>query len=148
MNILHVLPGYIPAYRLGGPIISVHNLSKKLVENGHNVTIYTTNFDGENVMKVPLNKAKYIDGVKVCYFSVNFPYFYYRSKDLKYKLEKTIKQFDIVHIHGIYVYTTLIACKIAKKFNIPYIISPRGMLDKGAIQLKGTLKKKNIFKSI
>ena len=142
MNILHVIPAYIPAYRFGGPVRSVHDLCRKLVESGHAITVFTTNFDGVHVMDVPLNTPCDIDGVTVYYFSVDLPFFYFRSMGLKRKLKRTIEKFDLVHIHCIYVYTTFIASRIAKKFNIPYVISPRGMLDGDSIKLKGTLKKK------
>jgi glycosyltransferase involved in cell wall biosynthesis len=142
MNILHIMPAYIPAYRYGGPVRSVHDLCRKLVESGHVVTVFTTNFDGVRIMDVPLNTPCNIDGVIVYYFSVDLPFFYFRSMSLKRKLKRTIEKFDLVHIHCIYVYTTFVASRLAKKFNIPYVVSPRGMLDGGAIKIKGTLKKK------
>ena len=35
LRILHVTPTYIPAYRYGGPILSVHGLCRALVARGH-----------------------------------------------------------------------------------------------------------------
>jgi len=137
-----VIPAYVPAYRFGGPVRSVHDLCRKLVESGHTVTVFTTNFDGACIMNVPLNTPCNIDGVIVYYFSIDFPFFYFRSIDLKRKLKSTIENFNLVHIHCIYVHTAFVASRFAQKFNIPYIVSPRGMLDNGAIKIKGTLKKR------
>src|SRR5687767_6027187 len=47
MNILQVVPTYLPARRYGGPIESVHGLCKALVARGHDVTVFTTNVDGD-----------------------------------------------------------------------------------------------------
>lgn len=54
MRILHVVPSYIPAYRYGGPIRSVHGLCKALAVRGHEVHVFTTNVDGEKDSDVPL----------------------------------------------------------------------------------------------
>ena len=141
MNILHVIPAYLPATSYGGPVRSVHELCKSLVHQGHSVTVFATNFDGLGTTGVPLNRPCIIDGVTVYYFKVKFPLSYFRSSDLKKFLKIKVNEFDLVHIHTIYSYTTLVAARYARQFNIPYIISPRGMLDKGAIGLKGSFKK-------
>ena len=54
MKILHIIPTYYPAVRYGGPIKSEHELNKWLVKKGANVTVYTTNLDGDGVLDVPL----------------------------------------------------------------------------------------------
>ena len=39
MKILHVVPTYVPAWKHGGPIRSVHGLCKALAARGHQVTV-------------------------------------------------------------------------------------------------------------
>ena len=68
MRILHVVPTYIPAYRYGGPIYSVHGLCKVLAAHGHDIHVFTTNVDGPNDSDVPLGTPVDMDGVKVWYF--------------------------------------------------------------------------------
>ena len=70
MKILHVVPSYYPAVRYGGPIVSVHGLCKALVEEGHEVHVYTTNVDGDKESDVALGVPVDLDGVKVWYFPV------------------------------------------------------------------------------
>ena len=43
MKILHIVSSYWPAFKMGGPIKSVHELNKWLVKKGVEVTVYTTN---------------------------------------------------------------------------------------------------------
>ena len=72
MKILHIVPSYFPAYRHGGPILSVHGINKWLVKKGAEVTVYTTNIDGLNELDVPINQLVDVDGVKVYYFKASF----------------------------------------------------------------------------
>ena len=59
------------------------------------------------------------------------------SKYFKYsfKLKNEISAFypNIIHAHGLWEFPTILSYKLKKKDYIPYIISPRGMLDKWAL---------------
>ena len=46
MNILHVIPNYLPAASYGEPVFAVHGLCRSLVWLGHEAEVYTTNIDG------------------------------------------------------------------------------------------------------
>jgi poly(glycerol-phosphate) alpha-glucosyltransferase len=52
-----------------------------------------------------------------------------------FKLYNEIINFNpkLIHVHGLWEFPTLIAYKLKKEKAIPYIISPRGMLDKWAL---------------
>lgn len=129
MKILHVVPSYYPAFFYGGPIESVHNLNKWLVEEGIDVTVYTTNANGEDQLaNVPFSKEKIVDGVKVFYFPLSFPKKWFYSRSMHKTLKKTIKQFDCVHETSIFLSPSTLVSHIAIKNKIPYIISPRGSL--------------------
>ena len=91
MRILHVVPTYIPAWRDGGPIYSVHGLCKALVALGHEVHVYTTNVNGAADSDVPLEEAVDIDGVKVWYFRSRFLRRLYYSPSMMQCLKKEIK---------------------------------------------------------
>ena len=49
MRILYALHAYKPAYRIGGPVLSVSSAAEMLVRKGHEVTVFTTtsNLDQE-----------------------------------------------------------------------------------------------------
>ena len=68
MRVLHVVPSYIPAWRYGGPIRSVHGLCAGLARAGLDVHVFTTNVDGDRDSEVPLGEPVDLDGVQVTYF--------------------------------------------------------------------------------
>ncbi|MFA6007921.1 MAG: glycosyltransferase [Candidatus Shapirobacteria bacterium] len=127
MKILHIVPTYFPATRYGGPIQSVHNLNKGLVKSGHQVTVFTTNIDGDKDLSVLINSPQILDGVEVWYFPATFRPWFYSSTMRKALIEKT-KEFDLVHITSVFLSVSTLGTHYAKKFNKPYIISPRGSL--------------------
>ncbi len=140
MKILHIISSYWPAFRFGGPIQSVHMLNKALVEEGVDVFVYTTNAGLKNNNKYS-QKGLELEGVKVFYFpyvgSENFNY----SPELKKAIKKNIKNFDLIHITGVWNYPIFISAYFAKKFNKPYIVSPRGTLYKETFLGGSTLSK-------
>lgn len=144
MRILHVTPYYLPAYRYGGPIYSVHGLCKALVHTGASVTVFTTNVDGDRDLDVPVETPVLIEGVTVYYYPVQRPRGYVYSARLRQALSARLSEFDLVHIHGLYLYPTAVAARLCRRFNIPYLIAPRGMLDSYAMKassLPGRLRK-------
>jgi glycosyltransferase involved in cell wall biosynthesis len=143
MKILHLVPTYIPAIRYGGPIESVHALNASLVAEGADVTVYTTSIDGEKNMDVPLGTPVLKDGVKIFYFPPSFPRAWFYSSAMKRALKKTIRDFDIVHITSVFLSVSFLGARLAKKFGIPSVISPRGSLMKDPMRRKGI--KKSIY---
>jgi len=147
LKILHIVPTYIPAWVYGGPIRSVHALCKKMVEKGHQVDVFTTNVNGKGVSDVPLKSFVNLDGVGVKYFSCNkFLKRMYYSTDMKNSLMNEIKNYDVIHLHSVFLWPTWIAAKICIKYKKPYILSPRGMLVSELIQKKNSLIKKIYIK--
>jgi glycosyltransferase involved in cell wall biosynthesis len=143
MKILHVVPTYLPAWRYGGPIRSVHGLAKALVNRGHEVYVYTTNIDGPNVLDVPTNTPVNIDGILVYYFPCEVLLRrLYISKEMKIRALCDIEKFDVIHLHSIFLWPTWMISRLAIKNNIPYILSPRGMLINKLIKKKNLIIKK------
>jgi glycosyltransferase involved in cell wall biosynthesis len=63
------------------------------------------------------------------------------SPGLAVALQERIREFDIVHIHGMWLYPHFAAAKAAKKLNVPYIISPHGMVEADALARKALKKR-------
>jgi len=125
MKILHITPSYIPAYSHGGPVVSVHILNKWLVKLGVDVTVYTTNVDGDKKLDVPLNQEVNTDEVKIFYFPLSFRAWKY-SLQLHSALKNNMKDFDLIHITSVFLSASMLGAYYAKKYRKPYIISPRG----------------------
>lgn len=141
MKVLQIIPHYLPAYQYGGPIYSVHNLAKAMVEKGVDVSVWTTNLGLKDRYDIPLCEEVLIDGVKVYYFPIIGTFHYSLSPALMKYMKDRIRDFDIVHIQGVYQFHSLIGGYYARKYGIPYVLSPKGMLIPEMIKKKGKLKK-------
>ena len=141
MKVLHVTPYYLPARRYGGPVQTVHGLCTNLAKRGHEIHVFTTNVNGRSDSRVPLGTPVDLEGVKIWYFRSNLMRFLYFSPSLGKALFDQVKSYDLIHVHSIYVWPTWIATRIAQRYKIPYLISPRGMLVKGLIQRKNRFLK-------
>jgi len=141
MKILHITPSYLPAYSYGGPILSVHSLNKWLVKRGADITVFTTNIDNKGTTNVPLYQKVLIDGVKVWYFPISFRKWKYSFK-LHKELAKKAMDFDLIHITSVFLSASTLGAYYSKKFNKPYIISPRGSLMKEPLEMRSSLIKK------
>ena len=67
MNILHVVPSFAPCFSHGGVVNASYQIAKKQVEDGHDVTVYTTDSCNER-LKFENNYNVDVDGIKVFYF--------------------------------------------------------------------------------
>lgn len=127
MKILHVVPTYLPARRYGGPIFAVHGLARSLAARGHEVDVFTTNVDGGGESAVPLRERVDLDGVGVHYFPSRFRRLYW-SPQMRNALLASVRRYDVLHLHSVFLYPTFAAARIAHYAGVPYVISPRGML--------------------
>lgn len=141
MRLLHVVSSYLPAVRYGGTIVSVHGLCRALAERGHDVHVYTTSVDGDLDSDVTHGQAVDIDGVKVWYFRSPSFRKIYRAPELAAALGRNVASFDIVHTHAIFLWPLWAAARAARNAGVPYVVSPRGMLERDLISAKSTLLK-------
>lgn len=136
MRLLHVVASYHPAVRYGGTIVSVHGLAAALAARGHEVHVYTTSVDGERDSDVPHNQPVVIDGVNVWYFRSPHLRRLYRSPDLRAHLARTVAGFDVVHTHAVFLWPLWVAARAAERAGVPYVVSPRGMLEPDLVRQK------------
>lgn len=141
MRLLHVVASYLPATRYGGTIVSVHGLCRALAERGHDVHVYTTSVDGDRDSDVPHNEPVGIDGVKVWYFKSPSLRRIYRAPALKAALAREVASFDVVHTHAIFLWPIWVAARAAHAAGVPYVVSPRGMLERDLVSERSPLMK-------
>jgi len=130
MRILHVIPTMSARY--GGPAKACGEMSMAIADRGHQVEIFTTNYDGFGGYVEPsinpLSERR--DDVKVHIFPVDVPPDYFRvSRPLASALSDNIKKFDLIHVHSLYLFTTLAAGFFARRHKVPLILRPHGSLD-------------------
>jgi glycosyltransferase involved in cell wall biosynthesis len=145
VKLLHVAATYLPALRYGGTIASVHGLCRSLAARGHDVHVFTTSVDGTTDSPVPHDTPVDIDGVKVWYFqSPRFRRVYW-APAMRRQLRLHVGGFDLVHTHAMYLWPLWAAARSAHAAGVPYVVSPRGMLEKGLIEQKSALWKAGLI---
>ena len=130
------MASYLPAVRYGGTIVSVHGLCKSLAARGHDVHVFTTSVDGPRDSAVRHGEPIEIDGVSVWYFQSRLLRRLYWSPPLGRALAARIGDFDVVHTHAVFLWPLWAAARAAKRAGVPYVLSPRGMLEKALIEQK------------
>ena len=129
MKILQVVDFFKPSWEAGGIARVCYELSKRLADNGHGVTIYTT--DGfKSRLKVKKNQPVDVECMEVYYFRNVSISLTKRNFYLPYLLpliaKKNIQKFSVVHIHTFRSLLVIPIWYYAKKYNIPYILQAHG----------------------
>ncbi len=128
MKVLHVIPSYVPAYRYGGPVYSVHGLCRALVGRGLALDVFTTNRDGPGESAVPIGEPVDVDGVRVWYYRCPALRRLFWAPAMGRALRRRVAGYDLVHVHALFLWTSVAAGRAARRAGVPYIVSPRGML--------------------
>ena len=146
MKILHVIPSI--SFVHGGPSFAIFDMVRSLIEQDVLVEILTTNDNGQQSLKVPI-QSKIIYNNVPCIFCRCLPYLkkYALSSDLAQWLWKNISNYDLLHIHSIFTYSSMVAMPISRYCKIPYIVRPLGHLCDWSLQ-QNTFVKKQYLKTI
>jgi glycosyltransferase involved in cell wall biosynthesis len=141
MKILQIIPSISLVY--GGPSQMVQGLSAALAAEGIDVTILTTNANGDAgqpPLDVPIGKPIAQDGYQIIYFPCS-PFRRYKfSLGLLRWLAKHARDYDLAHIHAIFSPVCTAAATIARSQKLPYILRPLGTLDPSDLRKKKQLK--------
>lgn len=142
MRVLQIVPSISLIY--GGPSQMVLGLSSALAKAGAEVTILTTDSNGdtgEAPLDVPLDYPVEQDGYFIRYFRCS-PFRRYKfSVELLKWLSQHSYEFDIAHIHALFSPVSSAAATVARSRNLPYLMRPLGTLDPADLQKKKQLKK-------
>lgn len=121
LRVLHVIPSMAPGW--GGPAAAVAGLTKALKELGVHSEIVTTTDESEGqLLATPhLTRHCFQRGWAARAWTAY-------SRPLAAHLERAVGNFDIVHVHGLWNFGSLMAGRIAKRRGVPYVVSLRGEL--------------------
>ena len=96
--------------------------------------------DGDGTLDVPTATPVTMDGVRVHYFPSPFRRLYW-SPAMRRALASTIGNYDVVHVHAVFLWPGVAAARAARNARVPYVISPRGMLVPALIRGKSRVVK-------
>lgn len=130
MRILQVTPVFPPAYAYGGPPRSVYNLSKALVDRGHDVTVLTT--DAKNATERVRNyeNPEDLDGIETLRYRNLSNQLAWQNVHLTPMLwartHQLASEYDVVHTHGFRLFQTWNAHLATRRVETPHVHQPRG----------------------
>jgi glycosyltransferase involved in cell wall biosynthesis len=119
MKILQVAPYFRPYP--GGQEKYVYNLSKYLKKMGHEVHVITSNFP----KGTPFEE---IDGITVERHNILVKIFRTPITPGFLKIKHIMKEYDIVHIHNVYTFSSMLSTYFKLNNDVPLIITCHGLL--------------------
>ena len=130
MKILMITATF-PPRKFGGITTVSYNLSKKLVERGHDVTVYTTDLGDHTNSRLKVYETENMDGIKIYYFKnfsnhLSYKYRLFLPLKMISKLKNNLNKFDIIHLHDFRSSLSIMVHYYAKKYEIPYILQAHG----------------------
>ena len=141
VRVLQIVPSISLVY--GGPSQMVLGFSKALAAEGADVTILTTDSNGDSgqaALDVPLHCPVSQDGYTIRYFRCA-PFRRYKfSVELLRWFAQHASEYDIAHIHALFSPVSSLAAAIARWHGLPYVLRPLGTLDPADLQKKKRVK--------
>lgn len=105
-------------------------LCKGLANRGHQVSLYTTNADGDKTLDVPLGVSTLEEGVEVFFYPAQRVILgNVLSLPMARACKRRVPNADLVLIHSLYQFTSTAAAHYCRKFRVPYVLRPHGILD-------------------
>lgn len=127
MKIIHYIPTYAPAWKFGGPVLSVSQLCEALAEQGHEVEVVTTDAGIDPAEGIPTGTRLIRNGVAVTYHAC-VQGLGIKSPDMEADILARAGWADVIHVTGVWQRVSRAARAAAKAAKTPYVVSPRGAL--------------------
>lgn len=134
MRVLHVSSYFAPAFAYGGPPRTILGLCVALQEAGVEIVVFTTTANGDKDLPASRDGGSTLHGVRVRYFPRTMPRRFFGVSGMRDALQRELASFDLVHVHGIWNVPGWLAIDDCREQGVPYVVSPRGMLDPGSLR--------------
>jgi len=127
MHLVQLISHYVPAVRYGGPQQVAHGLGRAFVNDGHRVSVFTTNIrDESSNLDVPTGTRVNVDGVEVYYFPTKWSRYWGFAPDMAKEASRMIASADAVIVHFHYQYANYLGGKLARQHRKPYVVFAHG----------------------
>jgi len=137
--VLHVIASISP--ERGGPSWAVRTILKALARRGVVADVATTDDDGNTRrLQVPYDEFVALDEQRARFFPRGGLQ-YSMSYPLARWLRRNVRDYDIVHTHGLFNFPPVAAAWHAKHAGVPYIMALHGVLDTWGIRNKSATVK-------
>jgi glycosyltransferase involved in cell wall biosynthesis len=125
----------------------MRSMARALIQAGIDVEVATTDDNGPSRLNVSYSEPVVEDGVAYWYFrrQTNF---YTFSCPLTHWLARHVRQFNLLHIHGLFSYPAIPTASLGSLYDIPYVVRPFGVLNRWGIQNRRPWLKKVSFRLI
>ena len=148
MKIALVCPASLPATQFGGILFLSVDIARESSNLGNDVTIYTTDLDfsnNANTFNKDLPKEETLENFTIkrshVWFRINL---FFVNPGIYFQMMKDSP--DVIHTIGIRSFQSFIATIIAKKKNIPLVISDQGGLTTHPDLEHGSILKRMLYK--
>ena len=108
-------------------------LCQALQRAGIDVEVVTTTADGANSLPPSPPGGEQYEGIRVHYAARAFPQRFFGAR-VRDPLTRALADADVCHIHGVWNVPEWWASHLARTAAVPYVISPRGMLQPEAMR--------------
>lgn len=132
MRVAQVVPMF--SSRFGGPVTLVADAAESLAAEGVEVTIFATDLGkapwaGDWRSIEPSELPPNAGGLDYELFPVKWPQRLLYSPELARRLDAVASDFDLVHVHSLWLHPQYAGQRAARRAGVPYIVSPHGALD-------------------
>jgi glycosyltransferase involved in cell wall biosynthesis len=132
MRVLHVAAYFAPAWGYGGPPRSLLALCQAQRDAGIDIEVFTTTADVKDELSAAPDGID-IEGVTVRRFVRDSPRWMFGASSMEQPLIAAAQSADVVHIHGLFNRTVWMGARAARTAGVPFVVSPRGMLEPAAL---------------
>jgi|GEM_PF-1425383 len=146
MKILEAVPYFYPAWAYGGPAKLVYDTCQYFVDQGHQVTVFTSDAYDEHKRMPESLRIKKTKQLNIIYFRnifnrLTYKYNIFCAPGLFLRTIWLVPQVDVIHLHDFYTPHNLWMAIVAAILYKPYVISVHGCLEAERIAQRSLFKK-------
>lgn len=133
MHIVHVIDSV--EAEASGPSYSVPRICRALADQGGEVTLLSLSQTPRTTPAPFVHKTLAPDLASIPVLRKLRP-----SKALLYELRACVNSNSVIHAHGLWLMADVYPARVAREHSVPFVLSPRGMLGKAALNYSAIAK--------